>query len=410
MGGYPLLVAGHIVSTFGSSIYLIALVVYLAERTDSAAVLGSVQFAAYLPAALLGPLAGVLVDRWSRKRIIVGTDIARGAVMLAAAASSLVSGTIPLAVIFVTTVIVGASGVLFVPAVHAIVPDLVRPSRIKRANSVRTAGTQAANLAGSAVGAGLYVVLGAPLLFAINGVTFLLSGLSELPIRPAAQDPQPRIPFRKAILEGISTLRSRHDIRLLVIVQVAVNLLLPPVVVSLPFVLRDHWRISETYFGLYFAAVLAGSIVAFVALAGTRTSRRRESVAYRLALPVVSLFLFGLGALTLPGVAAHDAVRWLLFPLFLLAGAAIGSLHLIGVTRIQHGVTANQRGRVFAAAETVTATLLPVMYAVSGVLAEVLRARPAVLYAGVGVAASAVAVIVVRNRPLLQMLESGGQE
>jgi MFS family permease len=381
-------------------------VVYLAELTDSAVVLGSVQFAAYLPAAIIGPIAGALVDRWNRKRIIVWTDAVRGLVMLAAAASALVWGTIPLAVVFATTVIVGASGVLFVPAVHSIMPDLVAASNIKRANSVRTAATQAANLAGSAVGAGLLALLGAPALFAANGITFLLSAVSEVPIRPRTHAPATSASIRQSVAEGFQFIRVQRGIRLVVIVQVAVNLLLPPIVVSLPFVLRDHWHIPESYFGFYFATVLAGSVVAFAALSASRASRRAESMAYRLGLPVLTLFLLLLAGLTLPGIAGSAMVQWLLFPLFALAGAAVGTLHLIGVTRIQHAVLPDQRGRVFAAVETVTAVLLPAVYALSGIGAELLRDRPGLLYLAVCVAATAISISVLRRRPLLRMRES----
>ncbi|MFW5688696.1 MAG: hypothetical protein ACOC1U_03910 [Spirochaetota bacterium] len=51
LSGYTLLLAGNSVSTFGSSIYVVTLVLYLAEATDSARVLGTVQFLSYLPAA-----------------------------------------------------------------------------------------------------------------------------------------------------------------------------------------------------------------------------------------------------------------------------------------------------------------------------------------------------------------------
>ena len=406
--GYALLVAGHIVSTFGSSIYLIALVVYLARLTNSAAVIGSVQFAAYLPAALFGPVAGALVDRWNRKRIIVWTDVIRGAVMLLAAASALVWGRIPLAVIFATTVITGASGVFFVPAVHALVPDLVPAPQLKRANGMRTGLNQAANLAGSAAGAGLLILLGAPMLFALNGASFLLSGLSETAIRPAPHARPPATSIRRAMTEGIAVLRRQSPVRFLVGVQVTVNLLLPPVVVSLPFVIRDHWRIPEAYFGFYFAAVLAGSILSFLLLSKPAVRRSAETTAYRASLPVLALFLGALAFLTLPGPASLPGARWILFPLFVAAGAAMGTLHLIGVTRIQQGVLPGQRGRVFAVVETVTAAALPVVYALSGLAAELLRDTPSLLYGGVAVVAAAAAVVVVRSRPLARMIASDG--
>jgi MFS family permease len=402
--GYLLLVIGHIVSTFGSSIYLIALVVYLAEVKDSAAIVGSVQFVAYLPAALFGPVAGALVDRWDRKRIVVWTDLVRGLAMLAAAASSLILGTIPLAIVFAVTVIVSASGVLFVPAVHSLVPDLVPSGRLKQANALRSAATQVANLAGSAMGAALYVMLGVPALFALNGASFFVSGLSELPIRPVRHERVGRLSIRSSISDGFRVLKTHRGVRSIVVMQAVTNLLLPPIVVSLPFVLRDIWHLPETYFGFYFATVLAGGVLAFGLISLGSATRRGEALAYRAALPVITGFMLALAVFTLPAIAPSYPVRWLLFPLFLVAGAAIGTIHLVGVTRIQQVVAPSNRGRVFAASETATAALLPVVYLLSGIAAEFLREVPFALYSGVAVVAGVAAIGSVRSKALTSTL------
>lgn len=106
--------------------------------------------------------------------------------------------------------------------------------------------------------------------------------------------------------------------------------------------------------------------------------------------------------MTIPGIAQSPVVRWILFPVFLAAGAAIGTLHLVAVTRIQQVVRPDNRGRVFAVAETITAALLPAAYAVSGIAAELLRDLPAALYSG---GTAAVTVVILRNRALRSTLE-----
>lgn len=109
--------------------------------------------------------------------------------------------------------------------------------------------------------------------------------------------------------------------------------------------------------------------------------------------------------MTIPGIAQSPVVRWILFPVFLAAGAAIGTLHLVAVTRIQQVVRPDNRGRVFAVAETITAALLPAAYAVSGIAAELLRDLPAALYSGVEGGTAAVTVVILRNRALRSTLE-----
>ncbi|MFW5812644.1 MAG: MFS transporter, partial [Alkalispirochaetaceae bacterium] len=73
-----LLVLGNAVSTFGSSVYLIVVVLLLKDLTESGVLLGLYQFLALVPAALLMPLTGPLVDRLPRKGLIVAADLLRG--------------------------------------------------------------------------------------------------------------------------------------------------------------------------------------------------------------------------------------------------------------------------------------------------------------------------------------------
>jgi len=389
--GYSLLLAGNIVSTFGSSIYVVTLVLYLADATDSAATLGLLQFLAYLPAALLGPIAGALVDRWNRRLIIVWTDLSRGVLMLVVAAVGLLA-TIPVWLLMAATMGVSVAGVLFVPAVHSLVPDLVEPANLRRANGARSAGTQIANLAGSAVGGALYVLLGAPLVILANGVSFALSGASETAIRPRTTAPpgQTHEGARRlwsSTREGFAFLLARREIRSLVLVQALANLLLPPLVVALPFVIGEVWGLSPEYFGYLFATVLGGGILGFVLFSRSSADRSSDSRVYRSAVVALAAAMSGLAVLTLPMVATVGILVPLLLLVFLVAGGAVGVMHMIGVTRLQQTVAVAMRGRVFAAMETLTAILLPAAYIVSGLLAEAVRGSLHLLFAAVAAAA-----------------------
>lgn len=392
--GFSLLLAGHIVSTFGSSIYIVTLVLYLAELTDSPRALGLIQFVSYLPAALLGPFAGAAVDSWDRRRTIVWSDLVRGIVMVATAAAGLSLARLPYWLLVAATMAVSLAGVAFVPAVHAIVPDLVSARRLKRANGLRAALNQVANMGGSAAGGLLYVVLGAPLLILLNGVSFLISGLSETAIRVEPRRAIREEPLRRRVRAGIELLLRDRGIRGLVLVQAVTNLLLPPLVVALPFVISDVWRLSPGFFGYLFAVVLAGGIAGFLLFSGSRTTPALETRLYRGALPLIAAVIGALALLATPSGAAVAGLVPALMVLMFLAGAAIGTMYMIGVTRIQRAVEAHMRGRVFAALEMLTAVLLPAAYLASGLLAEALRTRYPVLFAVVAAATAALAVLV----------------
>lgn len=75
---FSLIIAGQSLCVLGTELYSVVLVPYLKQITGSAAVLGVTEMLAFLPLVLLGPLAGALVDRTSRKAVIVWSDVLRG--------------------------------------------------------------------------------------------------------------------------------------------------------------------------------------------------------------------------------------------------------------------------------------------------------------------------------------------
>lgn len=175
---YLLLLQGQLVSHLGSQAFLVGVMFWTLEATQSATTMGFFLAATTLPGVLLGPVAGAVVDRWPRRPILVGMDLVRG--LAAGLLSTLVwlrpdSTPAILTCLLPVAVTYGLSGALFQPAVAAAVPDLVTSGRVQQANSWIHASSQMAALAGQAAGGVLYRVVGAAGLFAIDSVSYLVA-------------------------------------------------------------------------------------------------------------------------------------------------------------------------------------------------------------------------------------------
>jgi MFS family permease len=118
------LLAGEFVSSIGDWLYLVALLVVVYQRSDSAALLGLVGAARVLPYVLLSVPAGMVVDRFDRRKILLMTDLARGATMLGLA--FLVAVEAPLAAIIALTLLSATFSTFFGPAIAAFLPSLAR--------------------------------------------------------------------------------------------------------------------------------------------------------------------------------------------------------------------------------------------------------------------------------------------
>jgi MFS family permease len=140
---FVLLWQGQLVSQVGSQAFLVAMMFWTMEATGSASLMGLLMMVSALPGVLLGPVAGTFVDRHSRLRIIIASDVLRGAAVLALAGTLWLSAeaTAPVvAVLFVVAVFNGVVGAVFNPNVAAAIPDLVPPGRIASANSLQSPG------------------------------------------------------------------------------------------------------------------------------------------------------------------------------------------------------------------------------------------------------------------------------
>ena len=375
---FGLLIAGQVTSKLGHAVFLIVLTLYLKQLTDSARVLGAAQFLSYLPALLLGPFAGVLVDRFDRKRLLVGSDLARGAAIMLVAAAARYGGAATVVLLFVLAALVSICQAVFLPTVQALLPDVVPPQRLRSRNAVRGAGVQLANLAGNAAGGMLFAAFGGPVVLLYTGVTFLLSAAQEQLIRVPRRPPRAHAAGIGAqTVSALRYVRVRPGVAAAVVTHGVVGLSFPPLLLALPFVVMDDLGLPESFFGFYLAAVLAGGILGYLWFGSIRSHR----------VPERTLLLAGFMLLAL-GVSAAGV--WMqpipLFPAFTAAGLGAGMVNLALVTALQRSTPSARRGRVFGLYESTAAAASALGFALAGPLVDLFRDRLSVLVLAVGIA------------------------
>ncbi|MDA3951299.1 MAG: MFS transporter [Spirochaeta sp.] len=358
-----LLVAGNGISSLGNAVYLVAAVLYLKDITDSALLLGLFQFLALIPGFILSPLSGSLIDRWSRRNVLIATDILRGVLMIAAGLLLVIGFGHAPAVLLTLSFAAGLGHAFFVPAAQALIPEIVPPSHLSSANALRTGGSQLFNMTGNAVGGVLFVVLGAPVVLILNGVTFLVSAVQELWIvvphrqRAGKATPLTAETLRRDVATVIRYLRDAPVIRGRIIAQAGMFLLSPVFLLTLPFVLIDELGTGEQVLGYIFAASLAGGIGVFVALSRLSTDRLVALPVAAIAYAVFGLVCAALAVERSLPVLAVGAV---------LAGGAAAAVYLSATVRIQHSAPTEMHGRLFAVMEAAAAGVAPFAYLATG--------------------------------------------
>lgn len=208
---------GQVVSQLGDWFNTVAIFALLFELTGSATAVAFMMVLQVLPVAIVGPAAGVIVDRFDRRRIMIAADIIRGTAVL-----GLVFVKSPDSVWFayvVTAVMVSASG-FFEPARSATVPTIVPRDRLVAANAIST-GTWSAMLAvGASLGGLVAATLGRDAAFIINAGSFFLSAAFlwqlQIPDRPDATRASAGL---KGIAEGLAYMRAHREVAQIAMVK-----------------------------------------------------------------------------------------------------------------------------------------------------------------------------------------------
>ena len=198
---FRLLWGGQTISFVGDAAFLVALGWRVTDLTGKASSLGFVLAVESL--AMLGTLlwGGVLADRYPRKRLMIGSDVARAAVMAVFCALD-ATGQLGLDAILVLAVLFGAADGFFQPAFGGIVPLVVETPMLVSASSWIGIARQGSAIGGPALAAALYGTVGATLVWGIDAGSFLVSAAALLLARPRTIQPPPQSGMRKELVEG----------------------------------------------------------------------------------------------------------------------------------------------------------------------------------------------------------------
>jgi MFS family permease len=254
---------GQLISNFGDTVHYIALVVLVFRLSGQALVVGGVVAAEVLPLLLLGPIAGVIVDRFNRKGVLIGSDLVRGGLAL-----SLVW---PQGVWHAYTVAAGmaAAGGFFNPALQAVIPAVTTERLRLAANSVAWSTGRLVQIVASAVAGGLIALIGTGPSFALNAATFVVSALLvsrlRLHLRASArtgEDVRDRTSgYLQDIRRGLTWVAADRFLGRLLVVQALASLATGGTSAMLVVLAERHYGLQPAGFAWFIGAIGVGALL-----------------------------------------------------------------------------------------------------------------------------------------------------
>ncbi len=374
-----LFLGGQTVSLFGSSLVQYAILWYLTLETQSGTVLALATAFGFLPQAFASVFGGVWADRYNRKFLLIGADatIAATTLVLAVMLWQGLSGLWP---VYLTLAIRSLGAGIQMPAVGALLPQIVPADRLMRVNGINMSIQSAMTILAPAVAAALFAWLG------LQAVLMVDVGTAAIGIGLVALIPVATIVRSDRAAGYLDDMRAgfayvRHHaviLRVLLYFALVFFLMAPPGYLSPLMVVRtfgeEVWKLTVNELAFGVGMMLGGALIS--AWGGWRD---------RMRMLLASSYAFGLLSIALGlsgSVLGWSGVFALYLAFMLLLGGAVALFSTTAMTLFQEQVEPAMQGRVFGVQGIILALAMPIGMLVFGPLADVVSVEWITIGAG----------------------------
>ena len=370
---YRLFFAGQAISLIGTWMTQIATVWLVYELTDSALLLGIVGFSSQIPNFVLAPFGGILVDRWNRHRILIGTQALSMLQSLALAFLAL-TGTIAIWHIILLSLFQGLISAVDSPARQAFLMEIIdKKENLGNAIALNSSVFNGARLVGPAIAGLLIASVGAGICFLIDGLSYIavIAGLLAMNLKPRIITPQPGNVWQR-LKEGFNYAFGFPPIRAILLLLALFSFMGMPYTVLVPVFATKILQGGAQTLGFLMAAVGVGALIGGIYLSSRQSVvGLGKIIAFSPAALGVALIIF-----------SQSRLLWLSLLMMLMVGCASILQIASSNTILQTIVEEDKRGRLMSFYTMAFLGVLPFGNLASGALASRIGAPNTVMIGG----------------------------
>ncbi|MBA3766209.1 MAG: MFS transporter, partial [Acidobacteria bacterium] len=373
---------GQVVSQLGDWFDTIALYTLVLTLTGSGRAIGLVLVARFLPSFIVGPLSGVVADRFNRRTIMIVSDLLRAVVVLG---FLLVRRPDQMWLVYVLTVLQLVFSTFFEPAKTAAIPSIVAPRELLSANAISSVTWSVMLTLGAAVGGVVTGWFGTNAAFVLDSATYLLSAALVASVRfpKRAVRPKSRLTIARALgitdtLEGARYVLKRPRVFALLMVKPAWGMgggILALLAVFGEKIFPVGGRAATGIGVLYAARGVGTAIGPLAARRFAGETRAQMQTAIGVAFLIGGIFYIAFGR------ATSFAVALLVLVIAHMGGSI---LWVFSTVLLQQTVEDQFRGRVFAAELALLTLTMAASNYVTGELLDRFQLSPRTVTVGIG--------------------------
>lgn len=357
---------GQVISLIGSSAVQFALIWWLAIKTDSPFILSMAGLVAFLPQFILGPFAGVWIDRVKKKNIVILADLFIG----------IVSGIFAIYfnmyepeywIVFVILGIRGVGSVFHTPAIQALTPMLVPPEELMRANGWNQFMQSGAYMLGPVIGGIMYGTISMPIILLTDliGAIVASSTVFVVKIKEEKKTEKVKNEFWKELKEGVVVFKEDKILKSILITTFVAMICYMPLASLYPLMTSSHFKLGSMY----------GSLVEFLYAFGmlliSLIMGKIGEKYHKVKLIYIGLMIIGITSF-IGGILPSDSMVY--FWIFAIScfgmGVASNFYGIPLVSYMQETIKPELMGRAFSLWGTILSVTMPIGLLISGPISE----------------------------------------
>jgi len=361
---------GQLISSLGDTLNYIALVIYVYKLTGSGFDLSKLSIFQIIPILIISPIAGVIIDRFHRKKVLIAADVVRALLLLGLVFASNVTA------IYALAMLIAIATTFFRPTVQAVIPAIVKENELLAANSVAWSTEQLVQIIGSAIAGGLILFIGPKAAFVFNAGTFLFSAL----MISTMQVPEVSLPesekkgwrlYLGEMRDGLKYALKDAFVSRFIIVQMIASLAVGGTSALLVVLSQKHLKLAPAGFSTLLLVIGIGALLGPFLL-GLFTQNYKN-----MKLLFVPYVIRGIGDILIALVASYPFALFLLF----VYGLNTSTGMVVNNSIMQSTVPDRVKGRVFTLMDMAWSIMEIASIGLAGLLADAIGIR-AVYYLG----------------------------
>ena len=362
--GYTKIFISQQFSIFGSAIVQFALIWWLSTSYNETIVLSLATMAGLLPTILIAPFAGVICDRWNRKKILLFTDSFQ-----ALATFALIFlfwfNVVELYHIYILLGIRGLMQGIQLPAGISVMSSMVPKEKITKFNSLNSMLQALSYLISPALGAIAVSNFEIATIYWLDVFTFIPAAVVlvvvGIPKLPKSDQKTAEIHFIAEIKESLIYLKSQK-LFLLILFFALANIFVNPLFSLLPKLISDFYNASAYFYSVLMIIVHVGYIVATILI------MQKKNYVPTIKSIIMGCFCLSAGTLLFFFVPVNG--KWLFYPLAAFMGFFIALVDVQFMSLLQVVIPKEMQGRIFSTFFTLIKSLLPLALLGWGVVAD----------------------------------------